>query len=166
MNENWPDEPDGGWHEPNNWLYRTKDILRTTVLTRYLDGVKLVTDELTELCESHSMTYEMDFEAREVGYYAAHFLIRERVEVPRLKWNTEVLDVAIEIQIATTVHGVVRDLLHPYYERQRLALEAPDTKWQWDYRSDEFAANYIGHMSHYLDGMIMGVRDRQTEEAE
>ncbi len=43
---------------------------------------------------------------------------------------------------------------------RRKLLKPPDTKWQWDYKGDEFATNYLGHILHYVEGMIMDVRER------
>ena len=39
-----------------------------------------------------------------------------------------------------------------------------DMKWQWDYKSDEFTANYLGHILHYVEGRIVELRDKQKEE--
>ena len=33
--------------------------------------------------------------------------------------------------------------------------------WQWNYKSDEFAANYLGHILHYVEGMIIEIRDKK-----
>lgn len=38
-----------------------------------------------------------------------------------------------------------------------------DIKWQWDYESDEFIPNYLGHILHYIEGMIMEVRKREVQ---
>ena len=67
----------------------------------------------------------------------------------------------VEIQITTQLQEVIRRLLHKYYERQRSGRSTSDLKWQWDYKSDEFAANYLGHILHYVEGMIMDVRDKR-----
>ena len=37
-------------------------------------------------------------------------------------------------------------------------------KWQWDYKSDEFSANYLGHILHYVEGMIVEIREKQKKE--
>ena len=62
---------------------------------------------------------------------------------------------------------VISTLTHKYYERKRETLELPDTKWQWDYNSEEFSPNYLGHMLHYIEGAVMQIRDReQTNDKE
>jgi hypothetical protein len=55
-------------------------------------------------------------------------------------------------------------LLHKYYEERRKKIGAEDVKWQWNYKTDEFVANYLGHILHYVEGMIMEIRDKQKEE--
>lgn len=70
----------------------------------------------------------------------------------------------IEIQITTQLQEVIRSLLHKYYEDRRKGVEAEGTKWQWDYKSDEFVANYLGHILHYVEGMIMDIREKQRKE--
>ncbi|GAI51334.1 unnamed protein product [marine sediment metagenome] len=55
-------------------------------------------------------------------------------------------------------------MLHKYYEETRKRLEKEDIKWQWNYKSDEFVANYLGHILHYVEGMIMEIREKQKEE--
>ena len=64
----------------------------------------------------------------------------------------------MEIQITTQVQELILNLLHKYYERRRNKIE-PDN-WQWDHASDEFATNYLGHILHYVEGMIVEVRER------
>lgn len=164
-NGSFPDPPEGGWVTPDNWLERITDTLRMSVHVRYLDGVQRVCDALSSCCIVQDVDHSVDFEAREVGYYAAHFLFWREFEVRQPYWGTKTTSVAIEIQVATVIHGLVRGLLHKYYEQHRTRRIDPEIKWQWDYESNEFATNYISHMSHYLDGMIIGARKRQQEDA-
>ncbi len=46
-------------------------------------------------------------------------------------------------------------------EETRMKLKRTDKIWQWDYKCDEFLPNYLGHIIHYIEGMIMEVRDRK-----
>ena len=78
-------------------------------------------------------------------------------------WDTERVDVSIEIQITTQLQEVIRKLLHKYYEDRRKRIIEEDIKWQWNYKSDEFIANYLGHILHYVEGMIMEIREKQKE---
>ena len=65
------------------------------------------------------------------------------------------------MQITTQLQEVIRKLLHKHYESRRKRTTPDELKWQWDYKSDEFSANYLGHILHYIEGMIMEVRDKQ-----
>jgi len=160
-NPNWPRPPDCGWLLPDNWFSRVNDAVRTCFVVKYLDGVAFLAAQLAERAKAAAYESKVDFEAKEEGYYAAHFYVTFPCEVPREDWDTKGVTISVEIQITTQLQEVIRRLLHKYYEQRRTERPSPDVKWQWDYRSDEFAANYLGHILHYVEGMIMDVRDRR-----
>ncbi len=160
-NKQWPDAPQDGWILPHNWYARVSDVIRTRVLVRYLDGVKHLTDRLEALAKKHSLQARTDLEARMEGYYAAHFDVASEVEIPRLTWDTERIEVWLEVQVTTQVQELILKFLHKYYEERRRYPAKADKKWQWDYGSKEFSVNYLGHMLHYIEGMIMEIRDNQ-----
>lgn len=164
QNQNWPDEPDDGWIFPNNWYSRIDDIIRTLIVVKYFDGVEFMVEKMQSLYEQHGLPCVPFFEAKEEGYYAAHLYTKREFEIPRPTWDTERVTVSIEVQITTQVQEVIRKLLHKYYEERRERLRKEDIKWQWNYESDEFIANYLGHILHYVEGMIMEIRERQKEE--
>jgi len=159
-NEYWPNEPHGGWVLPDNWFSRIGDILRTLFVVKYMDGVQFLSDRIVSLWEEHGGQCTAVFEAREEGYYAAHLNGAQEFDVPKLTWDTEPITVTTEIQITTQLQEVIRRLLHKYYEERRKATTKP-AKWQWDHSSDEFVANYLGHILHYVEGMIMEIREKQ-----
>lgn len=161
-NKYWPDEPGGGWVLPENWFSKINDILRTLIVVKYLDGVQFMSDRVKTLCGEHDQKCRTFFEAREEGYYAAHLYTKQRFEIPSFTWDTERVDVSIEIQVTTQLQEVIRRLLHTYYEDHRRQGTRKE-KWQWDFRSEEFSANYLGHILHYVEGMIMEVREKQKE---
>ena len=163
-NKRWPDEPEGEWILPDSWHTKVNDIIRTLFVVKYLDGVEFMIDKIKSLCESRSMECRVFLEAREEGYYAAHVYTKQEFEIPGVNWDTEKIDISIEIQITTQLQEVIRRLLHKYYEDKRKGIREEDIKWQWDYKSDEFATNYLGHILHYVEGMIMEIREKQTEE--
>lgn len=160
-NVSWPGEPEGGWILPRNWFSRIRDIVRTAVAVKYLDGVEFLIGKIEKQCTDVGVDFKASLEAREEGYYAAHLSLTQDFEVPKITWDTETIPVSVEVQITTQLQEVIRVLLHRFYDqrRQQLVSEA-DPKWQWSYRSEEFAANYLGHILHYVEGMIMEVRDR------
>ena len=160
-NKNWPEPPDRGWLLPDNWFTRINDIVRTYFVVKYLDGVNFVTEKLKALGNETHCPCSVDYEAKEEGYYAAHFYISFTCNIPREDWDTRKETISVELQITTQLQEVIRRLLHKFYERRRAEQPATDVKWQWDYKSDEFAANYLGHILHYVEGMIMDVRDKK-----
>jgi hypothetical protein len=107
------------------------------------------------------MVCEATFEAREEGYYALHLYTKKLFEIRTPEWSAESVAFWIEIQITTQLQEVIRKLLHKYYEQRRKRLEKPVEKWQWNYSSDEFCINYLGHILHYIEGMIMEIREKQ-----
>lgn len=162
-NPNWPKAPPGGWILPANWYSRIDDILRTIIVVKYLDGVDFLVKKTHSLCEENNNRYfHCDYEAKEEGYYAVHMYMTEEFEIPRIDWDTERVSTMIEIQITTQIQEVIRQLLHKYYEEKRGKISpTSELVWQWDYRSDEFITNYLGHILHYMEGMIMEIRDRE-----
>ncbi len=165
-NENYPNPPITGWILPENWYLYINDILRTTLVVKYLDGVDFLVQKIKLLCEGNNKDFSCYFEAREVGYYAVHLYTRDNFEIPKIDWDTYRVDTDIEIQITTQLQEVIRKLLHKYYEERRIKIvDRTEKSWQWDYRSDEFATNYLGHILHYVEGMIVDIREKENENA-
>jgi ppGpp synthetase/RelA/SpoT-type nucleotidyltranferase len=173
LNDNWQDgtwepddfKPDIGWITPTNWYERIHDIVRTRVVVKYFDGVKILLDKMCEHFSKSGCQIDPDWEAREEGYYAAHLNVMRDYEIP-IELTTKKINVSVEIQVTTQIKDVISDLTHKYYERRRELLLKPDTKWQWDYNSDEFSPNYIGHILHYIEGEIMQIRDREKHDVQ
>lgn len=165
QNKNWPDEPERGWILPNNWYTKINDLIRTLFVVKYLDGVEFLIDKIKSLCEHYDRECEIFLEAREEGYYAGHLYTKQKFEIPGVTWDTEKIDVTIEIQITTQLQEAIRKLLHKYYDDRRKRMKEESVKWQWNYKGDEFVANYLGHILHYVEGMIVEIRERQKEEA-
>jgi hypothetical protein len=163
-NERWPGEPKDGWILPNNWFCMINDIVRTLFVVKYLDGVEFLIDKIKTCCELHRLSCNCFLEAKEEGYYAAHLYSEQEFVVPSTNWDTERIKVSTEIQITTQLQEVIRRLLHKYYEERRKRIKEENIKWQWNYKSDEFTVNYLGHILHYVEGMIMEVRETQKEE--
>ena len=161
-NDRWPRPPLGGWLLPETWYTRVGDTVRTRVVVRYLDGIGDVVALLSELSDSNRRKARVTYQAREEGYYAAHVDVRRSFEVPKSSFDTSRIPSSVEIQVTTQVKDVIGELLHRYYERRRRLVADEDYVWQWDYLSDVFRAGYLGHMAHYLEGVIMELRGRAT----
>jgi len=163
-NKNWPIPPSSGWIGPANWFSTLNDIIRTLLVVKYLDGVDFLISKMCNYCERNGVQHlRPSFEAKETGYYAVHFYILQEFEIPNINWDTEKIPGAIEIQVTTQLQETIRVLLHKYYDKRRILIEKEPTKWQWDYKCEEFAANYLGHILHYVEGMIMEIREKQLE---
>ena len=54
-NLDFPNAPSKGWCLPINWHTRIHDIVRTTIVVRYLDGVPLVLDHLKDIALSEGL---------------------------------------------------------------------------------------------------------------
>ncbi len=163
-NLRWPAPPEGGWHLPDNWVSRGNDIVRTCFVVKYLDGVEFLIEKLTALAEAHTLEIRKYYVAGTDGYYAAHVYILFRFEVPRIDFDTEKLVLSVELQITSQLQEAIRKLLHQHFEKSRTMINPPVAEWQWNYKSDEFATNYLGHILHYVEGMIMEVRDRHDRK--
>jgi hypothetical protein len=160
-NSGWPAPPSGGWILPATWFGQIKDIVRTEVFVRYLDGIEWVAREIEALCAAVALECSVDFEARLEGYYAVHFNVHQEVEIQRAALGTQRQTISVEIQLATQIQDVIRALTHRRYEDRR--MESPSSrKWQWDYHSEAFKVNYLGHILHYMEGMIMDVRTMES----
>jgi ppGpp synthetase/RelA/SpoT-type nucleotidyltranferase len=171
QNKDWPDPPRWGnpetqeWIIPKNWFHAINDIARTTIEVKYLDGVEFIVKKIDNLCQQKGITPLMSCEAKEEGYYAAHIYLKLNYDIPNLQWKTKSTEVYFEIQIMTELQSLIKSLLHKYYEEKRVKdvedLRKRKKNWQWDYQCDEFAANYLGHILHYVEGMIVKIRDKQ-----
>jgi ppGpp synthetase/RelA/SpoT-type nucleotidyltranferase len=161
--DNWDKEsckPKGGWVTPDNWYDKIHDIVRTKIVVKYFDGVKFLLDRMYKHFIDCGCLCDPDWEAREEGYYAAHLNIIRGYSIPD-GIKIKEMKISTEIQITTQIKDVITELTHKYYERKRETLELPDIKWQWDYKCNEFAPNYLGHMLHYIEGAVMQIREKE-----
>lgn len=164
-NDRYPNEPKDGWITPENWFDKIHDIIRTSFVVKYLDGVKFVESKLKELAHNNGIedAFLCDYEARDDGYYAAHAGISLSIDLLTKSWKMEKHTIAVEMQITTELQEMIKALLHKYYEKNRTTVFPKDYKWQWDYRNEQFVPNYMGHIAHYLEGMIVEIRDKQNK---
>lgn len=162
LNANYPEPPINGWISPANWFIKINDLLRTTMTVRYLDGVEFMVSKIQTLTNKYKFSFDVNYEAREEGYYAAHITIAGKFSIVDNEWNVIEVNFPFEIQITTQLQEVIKSLLHKMYEEIRVLPKIETSnKWQWDYKSREFRSNYLGHILHYIEGMILEVRDKQ-----
>jgi len=160
-NDDFPNEPNGGWITPDNWFESVKDIIRTTITVKYLDGVQFIVDELAGFSKNYGLNFTSSFEAREEGYYAAHSGVLFPSSIPDKDFSQINKNFNIEIQVTTQIQEIIKKLLHKHYEENRKIKVPQDYKWQWDYKSPEFTSNYLGHIIQYIEGMIVEIRDKE-----
>lgn len=159
-NDSFPEEPEQGWISPQTWYDAIHDIIRTSFTVKYLDGVKFLDQKLTQIAQEQGIKYECSYEAHDDGYYAAHAAVTLDLMVFDNNWNQTLHPIEIEIQITTELQEMVKSLLHKYYEDNRRKIIPKDYKWQWDYHNEQFVPNFLGHIAHYLEGMIVEIRDK------
>ena len=163
-NAAWPEPPAQGWFLPDEWLFRVNDVVRTELIVKYLDGARFLADNCCRIAESQGARSNQWLEARDEGYYAIHVYLRQPMTLPASGSSGAVDGIGIlELQITTQLKDTIRRLTHVNYERRRMARSS-QRKWQLQLGSDEFVGNYVGHMMHFMEGMILEVRDKQLEE--
>jgi hypothetical protein len=161
LNHNFPGAPADGWMLPPDWFSLINDIVRTRLVVRYLDGVEYLLGYIQELTQKHNITLRQDYEARLEGYYALHLYYAKSLVIPKPDFLDEQRSFQFEIQITTQIKEIIHGILHMFYEKARMIHETTERDWRWDYKSDEFVANNLGHILHYIEGTLVQVRDRQ-----
>lgn len=160
-NSSFPNPPRTGWVRDDNWFHVITDIVRTSFVVRYLDGVRFLTDEIGRIAKECGVFFSYEYVARDEGYYASHIRITRKEKLIKENWNTIDIDFSVEIQITTELQETIKGLLHKYYDQKRIQPVDKSYVWQWNYEDDQFKSNYLGHIAHYLEGMIVEIRDKQ-----
>lgn len=160
-NSNFPDAPCEGWITPDNWLMNINDILRTTIVVKYIDGVEFLLKHMANIAKRTGCHLDYSLEAREEGYYAAHAGVKMMLDLYDRDYMPISQEMNIEIQVTTELQSIIKQLLHKHYEKNRKQPKPANYMWQWDYHCDEFASNYLGHIVHYVEGMIIELRDKK-----
>jgi ppGpp synthetase/RelA/SpoT-type nucleotidyltranferase len=163
LNPNFPNPPKDGWITPLNWFSQINDVIRTSFVVNYLDGVLGVVKVIEQNCPDKDK-FHCDMEAKWQGYYAAHCYVRDLFEIPGFSTKSQRVEIQLEIQVRTQLHEAINQLTHRFYELKWSNINEIDKKWQWDYNSQEFKPNYLGHILQYADGLIMEIRERGTDE--
>lgn len=168
-NEKWSEEETSWqngyeWITPLNCFKHISDLVRTRIYVKYIDGATDVLNRLIKIANDLEFKCEHDYIAYESGYYGIHFLLCQPTKYINIYEIEEDIELEIEIQITTQIKEIVNLLLHEYYKLYRMKEQDGEKKWQWDYSSLEFVPNYIGHISHYVEGMILQARQKLKEE--
>jgi hypothetical protein len=149
---------------PQNWYSEVNDIIRTCFQVRYFDGVPFLAESLRNAAAQSGLSARMKLHASVDGYYGAHVYIGHVVSIPTSGWATQEVTVEIELQVTSHLQYLIRTMLHRHYEAGRLTKTPTNPDFEWDHKCDKFATTYLGHTLHYLEGIIVEVRDRQGEK--
>jgi len=72
--------------------------------------VSFFIDKIESVCVESKLSFKVDYEAKEEGYYAAHSYISFPCDIPKMIWDTQTIDSYIEIQITTQLQEVIIEL--------------------------------------------------------
>jgi ppGpp synthetase/RelA/SpoT-type nucleotidyltranferase len=149
--------PEGGWVFHDNWDMRIVDIVRTTVLVRYLDGIQTAVATLNSAAEATGIRLkEPEFQSQ-LGHCAAHVV----AYVPSLfePWTGPRREEAlpVEIQFTTQLQSVAGELTHKIYEARRMDIYHREPAWSED---PNFVSNHLPYALHLMDGVILNERRR------
>jgi ppGpp synthetase/RelA/SpoT-type nucleotidyltranferase len=160
-NKGFPKAPQNGWITPENWFNGLDDIVRTSLVCRYLDGPKFVASRLHERATALGLDSEYKSRQQDDGYYAYHFYISIPVDLIKTDWTLQSALVRIEVQLTTQLQDILRDLTHKFYETLRVQEGRKDDSWKWDFSTSRFKASYLSHTLHLIEGLIVELR-RET----
>jgi hypothetical protein len=157
-NDNFPDPPDRGWATPSNWFSIFNDIVRGTIVCKFIDGPLFLAERLKAYAHNHNLDSRYTSQQKDDGYYAYHFYVKIPVELLLNEADTTV-NVEIEIQLTTQFQEVLYKITHRYYEHLRNQRTPDPDKWKWEVKSNRFRAGYLSHTLHLLEAIILELRD-------
>jgi hypothetical protein len=159
-NKNFPNEPKKGWINHQNIFMQFNDLVRGTLVCRFIDGPAFIAKKIVEYAKEHNLKYRKYSQERDDGYYAYHVYVSFSAKIFDMEWNEEDVQVEVEIQITTQLQEVLKDLTHKFYEKQRISLDKDTSKWKWDFASSRFKVGYLSHTLHLLESIILESRER------
>ena len=159
-NRNWPQQLKGGWIGYASVFSMIDDLVRTTLVCKYLDGPEYVSNEIIAAAVEAGLTGKASARATETGYYAWHTYIQMPAQVIIADKLID-LTVNIEFQATTQLQAALRELTHKLYEKERGSPPTARVESRWDYQSPRFRAEYLGHTLHLVDAMILELRQVQ-----
>jgi ppGpp synthetase/RelA/SpoT-type nucleotidyltranferase len=164
-NDAFPTEPLKGWVDTRNLYSKINDLVRGTLVCRFIDGPQFVAAQIEKYATRLDLGSRSYSQERDDGYYAFHSYVTFPVPIFDAAWNQAEIPVEVEIQITTQLQDVLRSLTHHLYEGQRLQSEESG-KWKWDFASNRFRVGYLSHTLHLIESIILDSRDRVLSETE
>lgn len=148
---------------PENIFEKLNDILRTEIIVKYVDGIEKMVVYLQGLANKYNFQAEVEKVSKEEGYYAQHFYIKYKTRISDFSWVAKEINFSFEVQIRTQLQDTIKSILHWYYKKDRVKLEKDqiDKEWRWHFESPKFITNYIGHILHFFDGIIVSIKNKK-----
>lgn len=163
-NRMFPEPPKKGWINQQSIYSQLNDLVRGSLVCRFIDGPAFVADSIENYANSLGLDSRQYTQERDDGYYAYHVYVKFPVTIFNLEWETSDVSIEIEIQITTQLQEVLRSLTHKFYETQRLSSSNDKGKWKWDFSSSKFKVGYLSHTLHLLESVILESRDSVMNE--
>ena len=159
-NDKWPHPPRTGWIAPATWFSALDDVIRGTLVCKYIDGPAFLCTHLKKHADDCGVNSKHGSRELDDGYYAYHFYVAVPVTYTDHKWDAQTCDMTIEIQITTQFQELARSLTHEDYEATRSdpKRNRRDSSWKWDYASERFKRSYLSHTLHLLEGLVLELR--------
>lgn len=158
-NRNFPKPPKPDWLKCSDVFIRLDDLVRSTIICRYIDGPQEICDEIVAAATDAGLTANSLPRATNEGYYAHHINLKFPFELLGRDNVAKQVDIAAEIQVTTQMQDVLKDLTHLYYSKRRLETPIRETaSHRWDFQSEGFRATYLGHTLHLIEGVIAELR--------
>jgi ppGpp synthetase/RelA/SpoT-type nucleotidyltranferase len=129
------------------------DLVRTRIACRYIDGVEFLSSKLVTLANEMGLSPVRSREGRIDGYFAQHITVSQEV-IFRFVGQTQLANIACEIQVASEMATRMWDAAHPLYEQVREGTNDPE-EWQWKPDDPRFISHQLGHMIHLADGLLV-----------
>ncbi len=150
---------------PENIFEKLNDIIRTEVIVKYLDGIDVVVSSIEKLSKKYDFKIEVEPKIKEEGYFAKHIYISYKAKITDLQFIPKEITHIFEIQVRTQLQDTVKSILHINYERDRIKhqKELNSENWRWQFKESRFMTNYMGHILHFLDGVIVKVKNQKEE---
>lgn len=160
FNRRFPAPPMDGWLLPENWFASFDDLIRGTIVTKYIDAPEFLSSRMQGYATKNGLEASVTSRESDSGYYAYHFYLTVPMEMAAVDMNPMDTNVKIEIQITTQLQEILRKLTHGFYEELRLDPLQDKRAWKWDFQSPRFQASYLGHTLHLLEGVIVQLKNR------
>ena len=158
-NRDFPSAPPNGWVTPDTCFSCLDDVIRSTIVVRYLDDPERLAVLLVNMLKQFSVESEYKPRSLDSGYYAYHFYFKVEVSITDERWQSVSRMITAEIQITTQLQEIMKSLTHTFYRTTRIKPRSFDESWKWDHKSPRFLGSYLGHTLHLLEGMIVQLRE-------